>query len=91
MYLNNFLQTHITVTVESTDDVTFKKMFLYAAGNTNQVGIWQKLPDTLKGATCTEANDAVTHSDGVVEKKKVTLEWVAEKDLGDIEFRLKYI
>jgi len=51
------------------------------------VGEWGKLPDGMKGATCQKANDAVVHNDEAEKKETVTLEWTAEKDIGDVEFR----
>jgi len=80
-------KTAVKVTVEATGH-TFKKILLYAvAGDTPQVGEWGKLPDSMKGATCQKANDAVLHKDEAEKKETVTLEWTAEKDIGDVEFR----
>jgi len=75
----------IQVTVEATKGRTFKKIFLYAKGKTNQVGTFKNIPATLEGVKCKEANDAVKHKN--LNAWKVTVDWVAQEDLGDIEFR----
>merc|ERR1711922_60823 len=78
----------VKVIVEATEGKTFTKILLYAvAGTTAQVGEWGNAPDGLKGATCQKANDAAVHSDEKVKKESMALEWTADKDLGEIEFR----
>merc|ERR1712200_3611 len=80
-------KTAVKVEVEATGH-TFKKILLYAvAGEEAQVGEWGNAPDGLKGATCQKANDAAVHSDEKVKKESMALEWTADKDLGEIEFR----
>merc|ERR1712168_996787 len=80
-------KTAVKVTVEDTGPQNFIGIFLQAVGKTSEAGSWQNLPDTLRGVTCSKANDAVTHSSGEKEKKVITVEWVAGEDLGEIEFR----
>jgi len=78
-------KTAVQVTVEAAKGRTFKKIFLHAKGKTNQVGTWNNIPATLEGVKCKEANDAVKHKN--LNAWKVTVDWVANEDLGDIEFR----
>ena len=49
------------------------------------MGTWKNIPATLEGVKCKEANDAVKHKN--LNAWKVTVEWVANEDLGDVEFR----
>merc|ERR1712168_1691133 len=81
-------KTAVKVTVETSNELPFTGIFLRAvAGDTNEAGTWQKLPDTVKGVACSRENDAVTHKSGDKVKSEVALEWLAGEDLGEVEFR----
>ena len=76
------------VTVTGRNGAGFKGIFIQAQtpDGTEPVGVWQELPEVLKAMSCSNANDAVTHSSPDV-KTAVKLEWLPQFDYGDILFK----
>ena len=78
------------VTVSDRRGAGFKGMLIQARRprDSEPVGTWQQVPANLKPIKCSNANDAVTHSNPDV-KKSVTLEWLPMFDYGEIQFKFE--
>lgn len=88
MFSKFYLFILFEVTIADPRGTGFKGILVQARneGSDKQLGTFKSIPDGLKGLTCANENDALTHSSGE-KKQSVAFAWLPGADYGGIIFR----